>query len=140
MLMRTAMIIEQMGSAMCQSKRRMSRADMITPTLPKVSAKMCKNTPCARPVNENLRTKHVQPKRSVRKQNTQIENQHADLTFSNNNDRNDNDTNSDKNSCYEPLSGTPDVADTRRRVTNETPRKCHQKRTMESNKREMATN
>ena len=44
-LIKTAMIMEQIGSAMCQSKRRMSKAEMITPTLPSVSANMCKNTP-----------------------------------------------------------------------------------------------
>lgn len=43
--MRKAMIIEQMGSAMFQPKNRMSNDEMMTPTLPSVSARMCKNTP-----------------------------------------------------------------------------------------------
>lgn len=45
MLIKNAMTIEQMGSAMCQSKKRMSSEEMMTPTLPIVSARMCKNTP-----------------------------------------------------------------------------------------------
>ncbi len=43
--MSSAIIIEQIGSAMCQSKNLIKRLEIITPTLPSVSAKMCKKTP-----------------------------------------------------------------------------------------------
>ncbi len=39
------MNMEQMGSAIIQPKDWMRREEMITPTLPRVSAKMCRNIP-----------------------------------------------------------------------------------------------
>lgn len=39
------MSIEQIGSAIIQPNICISTADMITPTDPRVSASMCKNTP-----------------------------------------------------------------------------------------------
>lgn len=44
-VMRKAIIIEQMGSAMFQPKKRISREEIMTPTLPSVSAKICRKTP-----------------------------------------------------------------------------------------------
>jgi len=46
----TPMNKEQIGSAIFQSKYCMRRVEMITPTLPRVSASTCKNTP----VNKHL--------------------------------------------------------------------------------------
>jgi len=43
--MRTAMNIEQIGSAIIHPNMWIRADDMITPTLPSVSAKMCRNTP-----------------------------------------------------------------------------------------------
>lgn len=40
-----AMNIEQIGSAIIQPKRCMRTADMMTPTDPSVSARMCRKTP-----------------------------------------------------------------------------------------------
>ena len=39
---RMAIIIEQIGSAIIQPKYCINNADIITPTLPNVSAKMCR--------------------------------------------------------------------------------------------------
>ena len=41
---RMAMKMEQIGSAMNHPKRCISTADTITPTLPRVSARMCRKT------------------------------------------------------------------------------------------------
>ena len=44
--MSTAMKMEQTGSAIIHPNICMRMADTITPTLPRVSARMCRNTPC----------------------------------------------------------------------------------------------
>ena len=44
--MSTAMKMEQTGSAIIQPNICMRMADTMTPTLPRVSARMCRNTPC----------------------------------------------------------------------------------------------
>ena len=44
-MMRTAMKTEQMGSTTCQPNVSTRSEEMITPTLPRVSARTCRNTP-----------------------------------------------------------------------------------------------
>ncbi len=44
-MMRAAINMEQMGSAIIQPKDWIRREEMITPTLPRVSAKMCRKIP-----------------------------------------------------------------------------------------------
>ena len=44
--MSTAMKMEQTGSAIIHPNICMRMADTMTPTLPRVSARMCRNTPC----------------------------------------------------------------------------------------------
>ena len=44
---RMAMKMEQMGSAIIQPKAHIRMAETITPALPKVSARIWRNTPCS---------------------------------------------------------------------------------------------
>lgn len=44
-MMRTAMNMEHTGSAIIQPKAWMSMEEMMTPTLPRVSARMCRKMP-----------------------------------------------------------------------------------------------
>lgn len=47
-MMRMAMNIEQRGSTIIQPNKCIKTADTMTPTLPKVSANICKNTPAGK--------------------------------------------------------------------------------------------
>ena len=52
--MSTAMKMEQTGSAIIHPNICMRMADTITPTLPRVSARMCRNTPCTQHNNHTI--------------------------------------------------------------------------------------
>ena len=58
--MSTAMKMEQTGSAIIHPNICMRMADTITPTLPRVSARMCRNTPCTQHNNHKEDTIHQQ--------------------------------------------------------------------------------